>query len=50
VAKILRGAKPHELPIQQAMRVYLTVNLKAARALGHTIPSSLLQRADYVIE
>lgn len=49
-AKILRGVKPHELPIQQAMRVYFTINLKSARELGHTIPPSLLQRADYVIE
>lgn len=49
-AKILRGAKPHELPLQQAMRVYFTINLKAARALGYTIPSHLLQRADYVID
>lgn len=50
VVKILRGAKPHELPIEQATRVYLTVNLKAARQLGHTISPALLQRADYVIE
>lgn len=49
-AKILRGVKPHELPIQQAMRVYFTINLKSARELGYTIPPSLLQRADYVIE
>lgn len=50
IAKILRGAKPHELPIEQAMRVYLTVNLKSARALGHAIPPAILQRADHVIE
>jgi putative tryptophan/tyrosine transport system substrate-binding protein len=49
-AKILRGAKPHELPLQQAMRVYFTINLKSARELGHPIPSSLLQRADYIID
>jgi len=50
VAKILRGAKPHELPIQQATRVYLTINLKAARALGQPISPVMLQRADYVID
>jgi putative tryptophan/tyrosine transport system substrate-binding protein len=50
VAKILRGAKPHELPLQQATRVYLTVNLKAARALGHPISPAILQRADFVID
>ena len=50
VAKILRGAKPHELPLQQATRVYLTINLKAARAIGQPIPQAMLQRADYVID
>ena len=50
IAKILRGAKPHELPIQQATRVYLTINLKSARALGHVISPAMLQRADYVID
>jgi putative tryptophan/tyrosine transport system substrate-binding protein len=50
VAKILRGGKPGELPLQQATRVYLTINLKAARELGYTIPQSLLQRADFVID
>lgn len=49
-ARILRGAKPHELPLQQATRVYFTVNLKTAREMGQTIPTSLLQRADYVID
>lgn len=49
-ARILRGAKPHELPLQQATRVYLTINLKAARELGRPIPSHILQRADYVID
>jgi putative ABC transport system substrate-binding protein len=50
VSKILRGAKPHELPLQQATRVYLTINLKAARAIGQPIPQAMLQRADYVID
>ena len=50
IAKILRGAKPHELPIQQATRVYLTINLKAARALGQPISPAMLQRADYIID
>jgi putative tryptophan/tyrosine transport system substrate-binding protein len=49
-AKILRGAKADELPLQQAMRVYFTINLKSAREIGHAIPSSLLQRADFVID
>jgi putative ABC transport system substrate-binding protein len=50
VARLLRGTKPHELPIEQATRIYLTVNLKTARQLGQTIPTVLLQRADFVIE
>lgn len=50
VAKILRGTKPHQLPLEQATRVYLTVNLKAARQLGQPIPPALLQRADFIIE
>lgn len=50
VARLLRGTKPHELPIEQATRIYLTVNLKTARQLGQTIPTGLLQRADFVIE
>ena len=50
VAKILRGAKPHELPIRQVMRLPLTLNMKSARALGLAIPAPLLLRADEVIE
>ena len=50
VAKLLRGTKPHALPIEQATRVYLTVNLKSARQFGQTIPTALLHRADFVIE
>ncbi len=50
VDKILRGAKAGEIPIQQATTFSFVINLKTAKALGLTIPSSLLQRADQVIE
>ena len=49
VDKILRGVKPAELPIQQPTRFKLVVNLKAAKALGLTVPRSILLRADEVI-